>query len=47
VRAALVIRDWVREEEQVQVRLGMNTGEALVTLGARAAEGEGWPPGMW
>jgi class 3 adenylate cyclase len=47
VRAALAIRDWVREEERIQVRLGVNTGEALVMLGARPNSGEGWPRGMW
>src|SRR5512144_2598593 len=36
VRAALAIRDWVREEEdELHVRLAVNTGEALVSLGAR------------
>jgi class 3 adenylate cyclase len=45
VRAALAIRDWVREEEPIQVRLAVNTGEALVTLGARSAEGEGMAAG--
>jgi class 3 adenylate cyclase len=45
VRAALAIRDWVREEEPIQVRLAVNTGEALVTLGARPAEGEGMAAG--
>jgi class 3 adenylate cyclase len=45
VRAALSIRDWVREEEAIQVRLAVNTGEALVTLGARPAEGEGMAAG--
>jgi class 3 adenylate cyclase/tetratricopeptide (TPR) repeat protein len=41
VRAALAIRDWVREEEQIQVRIAVNTGEALVALGARPERGEG------
>ena len=41
VRAALAIRDWVRGEDRIQVRVGVNTGEALVVLGARPAEGEG------
>src|ERR1043166_1199446 len=41
VRAALAIRDWVREEGQVQVRIAVNTGEALVTMGARPDQGEG------
>src|SRR6266480_3035731 len=36
VRAALSIRDWVREQdEELQVRIAVNTGEALVSLGAR------------
>ncbi len=29
VRAALAIRDWAREESNIQVRIGVNTGEAL------------------
>ena len=33
VRAALAIRDWVREEKRIQLRLGVRTGEALITLG--------------
>ncbi len=41
VRAALAIRDWVREEDDLQVRIAVNTGEALVLLGARPGEGEG------
>ena len=45
VRAALAIRDWVRAEERIQVRLAVNTGEALVMLGARPAEGEGMAAG--
>jgi class 3 adenylate cyclase/tetratricopeptide (TPR) repeat protein len=45
VRAALAIRDWVREQPQLQVRIAVNTGEALVTLGARPAEGEGMVAG--
>ena len=45
VRAALAIRDWVREEERLQVRIAVNTGEALVTLDPRAAEGEGMAAG--
>jgi len=41
VRAALAIRDWVREEEgDLQIRVGLNTGEVLVALGARPSEGE-------
>src|SRR6266700_2731465 len=30
VLAALAIRDWVREEERIQVRFAVNTGEALI-----------------
>ena len=45
VRAALAIRDWVLEEQELQVRIAVHTGEALVTLGARPAEGEGMVAG--
>jgi class 3 adenylate cyclase/tetratricopeptide (TPR) repeat protein len=45
VRAALAIRDWVRGEDGIQVRIAVNTGEALVTLGARPSEGEGMAAG--
>src|SRR5438094_4223554 len=45
VRAALAIRDWAREEEGLQVRIAVNTGEALVLLGSRPAEGEGMAAG--
>src|ERR687887_1318902 len=45
VRAALAIRDWAREEEDLQVRIAVTTGEALVQLGARPAEGEGMAAG--
>jgi class 3 adenylate cyclase len=45
VLAALAIRDWVMGEERVQVRLAVNTGEALVMLDARPAEGEGMAAG--
>src|SRR5207344_2962625 len=45
VRAALAIRDWVRDEGQIQVRIGVNTGEALVLLGARPGQGEGMAAG--
>ena len=33
VRAAIAIRDWA-EEEGVDLRIGVNTGEALITVGA-------------
>src|SRR3954468_21554122 len=45
VGAALAIRDWARDEEDLQVRIAVNTGEALVLLGARPAEGEGMAAG--
>jgi hypothetical protein len=41
VRAALAIRDDLREEGKLDVRIAVNTGEALVRLGARPQEGEG------
>jgi class 3 adenylate cyclase/tetratricopeptide (TPR) repeat protein len=40
VRAALAIRDWAREEGEVEVRIAVNTGEALINLGARPDAGE-------
>ena len=45
VRAALEIRDWAKEQDDFQVRIAVNTGEALVALGARASEGEGMAAG--
>src|SRR5205823_6878121 len=46
VRAALSIRDWVVEQqEELQVRIAVTTGEALVALGARPTEGEGMASG--
>jgi class 3 adenylate cyclase len=46
VRAALAIRDWVAEQdENLQVRIAVNTGEALVALDARPGEGEGMASG--
>src|SRR6266566_8332089 len=45
VLAALAIRDWIAEEERIQVRLAVNTGEALIMLGARPTEGEGMAAG--
>ncbi len=41
VRAALAIRDWAVEEQDVEVRIAVNTGEALVSLDARPEAGEG------
>jgi class 3 adenylate cyclase/tetratricopeptide (TPR) repeat protein len=40
VRAALAVRDWVSQQPDLHVRMAVNTGEALVVLGARAAQGE-------
>jgi class 3 adenylate cyclase len=45
VRAALAIRDWAREEEAVQVRIAVNTGEVLINLDARPEAGEGMAAG--
>jgi len=45
VRAGLAIRDWARSEGGLEVRIGVTTGEALVTLGARPSEGEGMAAG--
>src|SRR5438477_6035426 len=45
VRAALAIRDWIVEEGELQVRIAVNTGEALVNLAARPEVGEGMAAG--
>jgi class 3 adenylate cyclase len=45
VRAALEIRDWARDHGNVQVRIAVNTGEALVNLAARPESGEGMAAG--
>jgi class 3 adenylate cyclase/tetratricopeptide (TPR) repeat protein len=45
VRAAITIRDAIGGEDGLQVRVGVTTGEALVALGARPAEGEGMASG--
>jgi class 3 adenylate cyclase len=51
VRAGLAIRDAVSELNEetpgldLHVRVGVNTGEALVTLGARPTQGEGMAAG--
>lgn len=45
VRAALAIRDWARDSDELQVRVAVNTGEALVTLDARPSGGEGMAAG--
>src|SRR5438132_11064705 len=46
VRAALAIRDWVLDQTgALQLRIAVNTGEALIALGARPAQGEGMASG--
>ncbi len=40
VRAALAIRDWAVEDGGVEVRIAVNTGEALVSVDARPELGE-------
>jgi class 3 adenylate cyclase/tetratricopeptide (TPR) repeat protein len=45
VRAALAIRDAIAEGDELQVRIAVTTGEALVTIGARASEGESMAAG--
>jgi class 3 adenylate cyclase len=45
VRAALTIRDRIAQDDGLQVRIAVTTGEALVSLGARPAEGEGMASG--
>src|ERR671934_1004065 len=45
VRAALAIRDFIAGEGTLQVRIGVNTGEALVNLDARPEAGEGMAAG--
>jgi class 3 adenylate cyclase/tetratricopeptide (TPR) repeat protein len=45
VRAALAIRDWIVEEGQLDVRIAVNTGEALVDLDAKPDAGEGMATG--
>src|SRR2546429_1105695 len=45
VRAALAIRDWARDDGELEVRVGVTTGGALVVLGARPEAGEGMAAG--
>jgi class 3 adenylate cyclase len=41
VRAALALRQWIAEEaDELQVRMAVNTGVALVSLDSRPHEGE-------
>ncbi len=45
VRAAISIRDWALDEEEVELRVAVNTGDALVTIGVRPERGEGMVAG--
>ncbi len=45
VRAALAIRDTLRTDGRLHVRIGITTGEALVALEARPESGEGMAAG--
>ena len=45
VRAALAIRDKLAEDGELEVRIGITTGEALITLDARPEAGEGMASG--
>jgi class 3 adenylate cyclase/tetratricopeptide (TPR) repeat protein len=45
VRAALAIRDWAEEAGELEVRIGITTGEALVSLDARPETGQGMASG--
>jgi class 3 adenylate cyclase/tetratricopeptide (TPR) repeat protein len=45
VRAAIAIRDWASEDGDLQVRIGITTGEALITLAANPRAGEGMASG--
>ena len=47
VRAALAIRDWIRDEGDLQVRIAVTTGEALVALGAGPPRARAWPRVTW
>jgi class 3 adenylate cyclase/tetratricopeptide (TPR) repeat protein len=45
VRAALAMRDRIKADEQLHLRIGITTGEALVALDARPQSGEGMAAG--
>jgi class 3 adenylate cyclase/tetratricopeptide (TPR) repeat protein len=45
VRAALAIRDWATDEQTLEVRIGITTGEALVSLDAAPSTGEAMASG--
>ncbi len=40
VRSALAVRDWAGAQTGIEVRIAVNTGEAIVSLGARPSHGE-------
>ena len=44
VRAALAIRDWALEHEDVQVRIAVTTGEALIRWMRAQRRARVWPP---
>src|SRR5438034_6938644 len=45
VRAALAIRDAIVEDGALEVRIGVNTGEAIVNVDARPEAGQGMVSG--
>jgi class 3 adenylate cyclase/tetratricopeptide (TPR) repeat protein len=45
VRAALAVRDAIREQGDLEVRIGINTGEAIVRLDLPPGSGEGYATG--
>jgi class 3 adenylate cyclase len=45
VRASIAIRNWAREEGDLELRIAITTGEALIHLSARPNEGEGMASG--
>ena len=45
VRACLAIREWAVDAEDVQVRIAVTTGEAVIRLDARPEAGEGMASG--
>ena len=40
LRAALAMRDWALDDASIELRIAINTGEALVALGAIADGGD-------
>jgi DNA-binding SARP family transcriptional activator/class 3 adenylate cyclase len=45
VRAALAVRDWVREHGEFQFRAAVNSGAVLVTIGTTSTEGRAFASG--